>query len=66
MQKIMHYGGHIQTGLDRLHKIHSVFDCIINRNRFLSRKTLTIDEGMYSFCECVSFRVYIKNKPNMI
>lgn len=55
-----------QPNHDALHKIRPFFDSFVQKckNYFAPYSNLTIDEAMCPFRGRISFRVYIKNKPN--
>ncbi|KAF8770192.1 PiggyBac transposable element-derived protein like [Argiope bruennichi] len=55
-----------QPNHDPLHKIRPIYDLIRQKcmESFYPNHNLTVDEGMFSFRGRVSFRVFMKNKPN--
>ena len=57
---------HNQTGHDPLHKIHPVFDFVMNKFKqvFYPGQSLTNDERISPLCRHVTFHVFIQNKPN--
>lgn len=55
-----------QPNHDPLHKIRPIYDLIRQKciESFYPNQNLTVDEGMCPFRGRVSFRVFMKNKPN--
>lgn len=55
-----------QPNHDPLHKVRPLLDHDVEglKKNYIPSENLTIDEGICSFRRRVSFRVYIKNKPN--